>query len=243
MALVLTDQSGNGNTLTNSSATEYTSTHPFAGSNEAVGLVGASSQSLNATTSASLSPTSAITVRCWLKSTEAGTKMIAQNAEFGASYSGWWLQVSGGKARFGINKDSGTTQGVDYQFAETSTSVNSGNWVHICGTWDGSNIKIYLDGNTTADVTTAWSGGLAYSATTYVRVGCENDSGSDISFLTATGLTEIRVHNTALTGAQNAADYNTQLTSPTSSDLKAYWPFETIASSATSGNGYFYVSL
>ena len=106
--------------------------------------------------SAALSPTTAITVSLWFKRGGLGGTQVLVNKGDGAGNSDSSYEVifnSSDELRFEINDGSGwrTAQSPD-AISETTT------WHMMHGTFDGSNVKIYVDG--VLKTTTAFSGSI-----------------------------------------------------------------------------------
>lgn len=82
----------------------------------------------------------------------------------------------------------------DFVHAQLTTNINANTWYHIAGTWDGSNLKVYLNGSleATTAVTTikAQSGNLNLSSP-----GSESDSTTSLDHfqLLDRALTDIEV--------------------------------------------------
>jgi hypothetical protein len=56
---------------------------------------------------------------------------------------------------------SSTSKGIDWDLASGFTNVADNNWHHIAGTYDGQEIKVYVDGQLQG--TTAYTGGITYT--------------------------------------------------------------------------------
>jgi hypothetical protein len=110
---------------------------------------------------ASLLPAN-ITVMAWMYATSGDT--IVQK-DWGT---GWNLFYSGGKAVFSI------TDQVNNKKATSTTSILNNGWHHIVGTFDGTLVKIYVDGNMeqSVDIT-----GTTMSGTSAVYIGANNFGG------------------------------------------------------------------
>ncbi|MGM0478529.1 MAG: LamG-like jellyroll fold domain-containing protein [Bacteroidota bacterium] len=84
------------------------------------------------------------TVEAWVNSsTTTGNGVIVGNYNFPANNSNmqFLLRRDGSGYRFNLNDGNG------YQGIGTGAgAVNTGQWQHIAGTWDGTSIRIYLDG-------------------------------------------------------------------------------------------------
>ncbi len=129
-----------------------------------------------------------------------------------------------------------TTNGITTTQIATIGSFSNNTWYHVAATYDGSTMKLFLDGNeissipktgslTTNATADAWIGGNPPIATTRPWQG---------------GIDEVRIWNTARTAAEIQANLNTELTG-SESGLKAYYQFtegtgQTINDSAGNNN-------
>jgi hypothetical protein len=124
------DSSGNGNTGTISKATWTTS----ADSSGALAFDGSTSY-VTIANNTSLSPTSQMTVEAWVKpQTLLGTqKVIVDKA------STYTLAIIGGEVSFGVS-------GPGLTVTSSGANLAAGVWYHIAGVYDGSSIKVYVNG-------------------------------------------------------------------------------------------------
>jgi uncharacterized protein YjbJ (UPF0337 family) len=129
---------------------------------------------------ASLKPTSAFTIGALINGADFADDMIFQSFAYPTSkFSGFFLTTASGKARFTIGKGTGNTLHTDYEnLLSTIDLYGALHWI-VC-VWDGSYMKMYVDGVLHSSV--AWSNAPGYGATNYVRVGCQSNDGSEISF-------------------------------------------------------------
>jgi hypothetical protein len=98
----------------------------------------------------------------------------------------------------------------------TTVAVPAGEWVHVAGTSDGSQVRIYVNGVLRNSAT----GSLANENTAPLRIGT---SGSCSRF---SGLMdEVRIWSVARTDAEIAANYN-QRVDPAAPGLVSYWSFD-----------------
>lgn len=72
------------------------------------------------------------------------------------------------------------------------------NWIHICGTWDGQNIKFYQNGNLVK--TQLFQGTLIYDSGLLLFGKGRNGNGSDLFFKGK--LDEVRIYNRALSQSE-----------------------------------------
>lgn len=175
-----TDSSGEGHTLT-----------AISDPAEGTGVFGTcavfdGNDAYSATDHADFKPTGNYSISAWIKvgDTSAAAQTYFQSFAYGSSdYAGFICYIStGGLVRHCMGKNTGNVLDTDYAYAEGTTVIDDDLWHHIVSTWDGSNIRIYVDGR--LEDTQAWANANAYQATNYVRVGCQNNTGTNISFFT-----------------------------------------------------------
>ncbi len=136
----LSDVTGNGNTLTNSNT--VTATTGKVGN--AANFVAASSQSLNNSSFSGSTATNALTVSAWINLASPGSdySILAAGHSFAQRFVSFDLDVATNKPRFYF------TQGGDnFKVATGATSVTTGAWHYLVGTYDGTTIRVYLDGS------------------------------------------------------------------------------------------------
>ena len=145
----------------------------------------------------SLGITSAISVSCWIKTTNttaAFRSLVAEDITSGSNRNWNLLLNSSNKIGFIFFNTSGST---NYLVRATALEVQDGNWHHILATYDGTSntdgIKIYVDGGN-VETLTALSTGIRSVASVGPRIG-SNTNGS----WNFTGkLDEVAIWNTAL---------------------------------------------
>ena len=175
------DSSGNGNTgiLTNG---------PTWTTGGALSLDGVNDW-VNAGTGASLNPSNAITISAWvnLRRLSAFQKIVARHNTilkyaFGID----------GTNKLVLQINSGSTSAV---FGNTALSANT--WYHVVGTWDGSNMKLYLNGVSDA-APVAKTGTMASDSET-VSIGARANGSQH--FLNGF-LDDLRIYNRALSATE-----------------------------------------
>ncbi|MCY3022983.1 MAG: glycoside hydrolase family 99-like domain-containing protein [Planctomycetota bacterium] len=89
-----------------------------------------------------LSPTSALTVECWVKTDVAGqdNKWFVNRVFAGGEATGFRLGILEGKPCFEVPLTNWS------HHLKASTPLPTGKWVHIAGTADGTVMRIYVDG-------------------------------------------------------------------------------------------------
>lgn len=168
---------------------------------------------LNGTTSkiviaedASLEPTGNFTAGFWCKTPTDG-RNIFQASSQNPNIAGWLFNVqANGQWYFRSGANTGTTLGTDYMFAIAPlTFAPDDNWQWVVGTWDGSTLWLYINGDLATS--TPWSIAPGYAGTNYIRIGCGNASGADLSFWNGEIDDVFFINGTALSGTEIADLY------------------------------------
>jgi hypothetical protein len=139
-----------------------------------------SNDAYSATNHTDFKPTGNFTIGVWVKiATPATSFLFSSYAYDGSVYAGIWLYVNTttGYASFSSSKNTGKVAGTDFQVITGGTNVCDGNWHFVVGVWDGTYLRIYVDGVSDATAV-AWANAPAYATTTYVRIGARKNSAS-----------------------------------------------------------------
>jgi hypothetical protein len=174
------DSSGNAHDGT-ASATSILNNAYGKFSNKGV-FVRASSNIVTLTDNADLKPTGNFTFGGWFRTTHA---VPGDFCSIFASYNGVaseqgfniGLTQTTPKIQFMIGRNTGSP---NYKQLVGNTNVADGLWHHFACVWDGSNMYIYLDGN--SDVTPFAFFAPVYNATNYVRIGGDANGGSNANY-------------------------------------------------------------
>lgn len=140
----------------------------------------------------------AFTVECWIKTSDSNAKLVARRGTdtSGDTTSIFKLQISGGNIQGVVWKNGSTADSV------TGTSVNNNAAHHVALTYDGTTIRLYLDG---ASVGTPASGIVSGALPT---VDSALTMAGEATFANYAGvLDEVAYYSTALSGARIAAHY------------------------------------
>ncbi|MCA9165384.1 MAG: LamG domain-containing protein, partial [Planctomycetales bacterium] len=136
----------------------------------------------------------ALTVSAWVN-----PDVISNNREIVSQWNattgqrGFDLRIdSTGHAAFFISKDGN----VDVASAVSSATLSTGHWTHVTGTYDGSNIRIYVDGVLSG--TTAYAGTM-FNSTDPVLIG-DSNSNSKLAF--DGKIDEVAIYNRVLSGTE-----------------------------------------
>ena len=172
-----------------------------------------SSSVFSAVDHADFKPTGNFSIGLWLKTSVTGANTYlfsswSQNTNYAGIQLGLYTD---NKIYLFSGKNTGTT-GSDGKQAVSTSTVTDGNWHFVVGTWDGANLQIYIDGSADG-AAVAWANAPAYAATNYVRIGCTNNTGTNINFFSGT-LDDVWLMGRALTATEVSSLYTGSSLSP-----------------------------
>ena len=189
----MTDASGNGNTGTINGATriaggKYGGALSFNGSSNRVQI----------NDSNSLDLTTGMTLEAWVMPTasQSGWRTVIQK-----EVDTYFLDASSNSAR---RPATGGTYGSTVTWIAGPNTIPVNSWTHLASTYDGANIRLYVNGTQVATV--ARTGSIAVSALP-VWIGGNNPYGEYFNGV----IDEVRIYNRALSVAEIQADMNTPL--------------------------------
>jgi hypothetical protein len=181
-------------------------------------------------------PTQAITLETWVKPNSFGIwrSMVSFFQDNGSFERGWDLETRpNNRFAFALNSVGG---GGGLTYMETSGSFSPNMWHHVAGVYDGTSMKIYVNGQL-EQTSFAENGDIWYSDA-WLALGMYKDD-NEANSLPGT-LDEVRIWNLAKTQSEIQASMNTTL-SGMENGLVAYYNFEDGPGSTTvtdvSGNG------
>ncbi len=191
------DSTSNGNDGTNSGSTQDYSgqidgANSFDGSNDYIGCGGDSSLDIG----------SAITIEAWVYRTAAGAGSypgITNRA--GTSTNRYQLRyktTTPTSAQFFLGDSSG------YIIVSSNADLPVNTWTHIVGTWDGSTMRLFVDGVQQTQ-TGSFSGSPSFTSSNHLDIGRY----STTNFF-AGGIDEIRISNILRNSSWIATEYNNQ---------------------------------
>jgi len=166
---VANDDSGNGNhgSLLNGVA--------FATGRDGNGSVhtGAANQHIRVPNSASINTaTTQLTLSAWVRASNPAASFYQGivTRQFGTSFQDqWYLSLVNGRAGFAINT---TVGGAQSMVSPAAIAVNQ--WTHLTGTWDGTTMRLYVDG---VQVATRLAGGTLVATANPITIGAnQNDA-------------------------------------------------------------------
>jgi len=185
---------------------------------------------INVADATSLNPTDALTVEVWIKADKwenaihEGTVICKQVGDPDRGYC--LTAAANGKAEFTVSINEG------WKSATTDEIMVVGTWYHLAGVYDGSTVKIYVNGvlQTTTDVT----GVHSVSTGTDLYIG-DNPTWGGRNFEGI--IDDIRIWNVARTETEILENFEKELAG-TETGLAAYWNLNegtgTVVADATS---------
>ena len=156
---------------------------PVVGPGAALSLNG-SSQYITVANDAAFSGTNAITIEAWIKASNGTDRYIV------AKEGSFWLGL--GPNGTTANKLSFYVAGVSTSWLQGARDLNDNLWHHVAGTYDGSTLRVYVDGVLDGSRNAT---GLILTSANPMQIGARN-GGS----LFAGSLAEVRVWNIARSG-------------------------------------------
>jgi Tol biopolymer transport system component len=173
--------------------------------------------------SASLDITGVITVEAWIKTlSTADPQSIVERYGIGpATNGGYALRIVNGKLRFFTLKNESVGDWVD-----STTTVSTGVWHHVVGIFDGTQLRVYLDGRLDGSKASTFAPGTGNSA---LRIG-QSSLGGNYWF---NGLID-EVRLTA--GVVYSANFTPRSHLKVISGTRALWNFDGHSVNDISGN-------
>jgi len=210
---------------TTATTTPITITVNQAGGDRSVLFNGTSSY-VDVPYNANLNITGALTMEAWVKTSATAYQTVLERGDWWQNQMSYDLTISEGKVRMDIMQSNGT-----YASCIGNTVMSAGAWHHIAGVYDGSQMRVYLDGVLNNSATATMAPG---NNSTGLRIGKS-------SFLYYPNyfngrIDEVRVSNAALYTGTFIASAHLTATSST----KGLWKFDgetTSDGSASGANG------
>lgn len=99
-----------------------------------------------------------ITIEAWIKTSfQEGGRIVFKNRYDGAHDVGYSLVIKNKIIRFSLSK--GEEYGYTSNFVKSEIEVTDDKWHYIVGTYDGSVMKLYIDGKLDLDAQVLYEGG------------------------------------------------------------------------------------
>ena len=139
-----------------------------------------------------------ITVSAWVNTDVPATRQSIAG-KWGNPYI-WWLEISDPSYTSSAIQFNITTNNSDTTTVQTTTTLTANTWYHIVATFDGNNLRIYLNGN--LEGTTAKTGTIQSASSNLYLGGRVGDIYFDGE------IDEARIYNRALSPAEVSQLYN-----------------------------------
>jgi len=151
-------------------------------------------------------PPTRMSVSCWIKTGSLENMGIVQSfSRFDDVYAGWQFMMLNGTPILIIGSNTGNVRATDYDYPTATTNISNNLYHLVTATYDGTNIKMYIDG--VLEDTKAYANGLSYNSTyNYVRIGCKNTVGSNRNFLDGS-LDNVKIYTKVLTAEEITTIY------------------------------------
>ncbi len=164
-------------------------------------------------------PTSAITVEAWFFSREYDEwqSMVSFFQDNGSEEYGWSLET-GNVNSVGFAIRSASNEYLTYLYTEKEFPLNE--WHHIAGTYDGTEMRVYVDGKLEA-TSNNQSGDIQY-IDSWLSIGMYKDDDEDYGF--SGSIDEVRIWNYARSNTEIIMTMNKELTG-NEENLVAYYNF------------------
>lgn len=205
------DSGTNGNTATANGGITYGVTGPLNGDGTTGITLDGSSGYAEAADSSSLDPTSAITLEGWANPTSGSLTGGAFRNIIDKGYtSANWPYIQYG---LGLNDTGGNPNSVSFSLAIAGSLVqlncnntgwSYGAWNHVVGAYDGTTMRVYVNGQQVCDQ--AQTGSMS-TYSTAVDIGAYPNWPKTSAFIFQGSLNHVAVYPSALTGPQVLADY------------------------------------
>jgi len=170
-----------------------------------------------------------------------------------------WIQPSGtvwrGNAEFTLNTSNGlqrTSVSASYSrriFLDASDASSLNEWVHVVGTYDGSNLRVYVNGEQKGLVNEAGANVVDFPATGTITTGnIQIGSGSNLVYFLSAMYSNLSIWDKALTLSEINEIYNSgqpkSLSSHTAaSNLISWWTLDNFTTGLVDSIGGYNASL
>ena len=185
--------------------------------------------SADCTTDNNLNITDSITVEAWIYATSWGFTSAQGSIVCKHSWSqqeqGYVLRA-GGTGELSWNFAGLDTAGNPASWVEVVSPVNSlslNTWHHVAGTYNGSEMKLYIDGILVA--TLPFTGTIVAGSSFPLKIGRLADTGQFETRYWSGRIDEVRIWHRSLTPTEISDNMNKHIDPLTASDLAGYWRF------------------
>ncbi|HKQ05772.1 MAG TPA: LamG-like jellyroll fold domain-containing protein [Blastocatellia bacterium] len=172
--------------------------------------------------SSSLNITGNITVEAWVKTNSTSQQGIVERYKTGAGNDGGYIiRLSGGYLQFFT-----LIHGSSFDYIQSSVTISTGSWHHVAGIFDGTQMRVYVDGVQRGSKSSTFAPG---TGTNSLKIGARGDDGSN----TFSGLIdEVRI----TAGVVYTSDFTPQRNLAALTETRGLWKFDGQTTADSSGN-------
>ncbi len=176
--------------------------------NNGAGFSPGSNSKITITDTSALKPMGDFTVNFWLKTSAVNNPAFFSSYSQNTNAAGIRFNLDSGKILFLSGRNTGLTKGTDYEYIQSASSPNDGNWHMWTGVYNGSQLLLYKDGNSTPDASISWAYSPGYAASNYIRIGQASFDGTDIADTLNGSIDDVGFWGRALSTSEIANLYN-----------------------------------
>jgi hypothetical protein len=171
-------------------------------------------------------PIQNMTVETWVKvnSTTTWGGYIGAVQDNGSYEKGWVLGNYNQSFSFALSSVGASDGDGSLSYLSAESTFDNGKWYHVAGTYNGTTMRLYVNGQL-EKTTTVQNGNILYDMASYFSIGAYHD---DNEFFVLDGqLDEIRLWDTALSQSQIQDWMHNEMneTHPEIDNLISYWNF------------------
>lgn len=213
------DSSGNGRNGTHNNTPTLGVAGALAGDSDAAATFNGTNEDVSVANGSWMNTGTAMSAECWVKSTATSGVVFSRG---GGTSNPFHISASGAAAflfRWGSASANASVSG--------TTSVNDGQWHHVVGTFDGTTLRMYVDGVLEGSSNAASTRSL-WVTSADLRVASRGTS----TFMAGT-IDECALYGTALSQARITAHYDAGISSDATGTFAATLPTTTASFSGT----------
>jgi len=198
-----------GHTFYDGTGNGYNASWTGSGIGQAAGLVGQAlsssgpSYELTVANSQDNFSLSNLTIETWFN-TDSIMEALIFDYQYVASgvYNGYGMYLRSDRlVDFAVSNSTKT----GWLEAPSTTAITKGKWYHLAATYDGSAIRIFVNGNMETQV--LYAGGIGYPVAANARIACQTLQGGTVRLWNKGRIDELKLYNYALSADTIRAHY------------------------------------
>ena len=162
-------------------------------------------------------------MEAWIKTNSTAAQCIVERYKTGAGNDGGYaLRLSGGYLQFFT-----LVNGNSFDYIQSTVTVSTGAWHHVAGVFDGSQLRVYIDGTQRGSKSSTFAPG---TGTNTVKIGARgDDAGAKFNGL----IDEVRI----TAGVVYTVGFAPPVDLAAITGTRGLWKFDGQTTSDSSGNG------